>query len=502
MNHTYRLIWNRSSLSYVPAPETTKTHGKSASKKLLIPAAIVLSTSLALPAYAKTPIAQSMASNTLPQGGQVVAGQASINQAGQQMTINQGSQKAIINWNKFNIGQDASVTFQQPNSKAIALNRVITNDASQIHGQLNANGQVWLINPSGVLFGKNSQVNVGGMVASTLDIANKDFLKDNYQFKRDQATGGISNLGTLTAAAGGYIALLAPTVSNEGIITAQLGSVTLAAGDQITLNAGADGLLNVQLDPATVETLIENKQLIVADGGQVIMTGRAADALSASVVSNSGKVQANAIAEKDGRILLVADMQHGQTQAAGELSAEFVETGAAKVVLDKNLKVNTQGGEWLIDPVDIIIDSAKAQAIQTGLNSGNVTVTTADNANNPWGDNGAGSDAGDIHVNADITYTQNKLTLNADNNINLNAEINVNGSGTLALNPGGNINAKFGDNGGFAGKVNFAQSGPGLLTINSNNYTVINSLGLEGSTNGTDLQGMNGNLSGYYALGS
>ena len=406
------------------------------------------------------------------------------------MQIQQGSQKAIIDWSSFNIGKDAAVTFQQPDTSAIALNRVTAGDASHIHGQLNANGQVWLINPNGIVFGQGSQVDVGGLVASTMNITNADFENGHYSFTRNGTTGSITNLGELTAKDGGSIALLAPTVSNDGILRAQLGTVAMAAGDKITLQAGANGLLHVEIDPATIRTLVENKQLIVADGGQVIMTGKAADQLSSSVVSNTGTIQANRLQEKDGKILLIADMQHGETHAAGTLEAHFIDTSAATVSIDQDLHINTAGGQWLIDPVDITIDQNKATAIQNALGTGNVTISTADGANNgSLGTNGTGTDKGDIHVNADITYTQNKLTLNADNDINLNAAIHVNGSGTLDLRHGntGATGLK------VSGAVNFAQAGAGLLTVNGAGYTVIK--------DAAALQAINNDKSRNYALG-
>ena len=488
MNHTYRLVWNQETQRYVPAPECARGKSKSKTKtgKALAPAAVLLSAAFAMPVWAQAPPA-----NALPTGGKVTAGQATISQNGNQMTVGQGSNKAIIDWTSFNIGKNASVTFQQPNANAIALNRVTAGDASQIHGQLNANGQVWLINPNGVVFGQGSKVDVGGLVASTMNISNADFENGNYQFSRNGATGSIANHGELTAKDGGSIALLAPTVSNDGVITAQLGTVAMAAGDKITLQAGANGLLNVEIDPATLRTLIENKQLIVADGGQVIMTGKAADQLAASVVSNSGTIQANTLQEKDGQILLIADMQHGETHAAGTLQAKFIDTSAATVSIDKDLKVNTHGGEWLIDPVDIIIGSTNATVIENALGTGDVTVSTSNGHTNP-GETEAnnGTDAGDIHVNADISYSANKLTLNADNDIHIDARINVNGSGTLALNHGNTGATGLKVN----GQVNFAQAGSGLLAVNGAGYTVIKDVAALQAINNSD-------KSGRYALG-
>ncbi len=181
-------------------------------------------------------------------------------------------------------------------------------------------------------------------------------------------------------------------------------------------------------------------------------------------------------------------MQHGETKAAGTLEAHFIDTSAATVSIDQDLHINTAGGQWLIDPVDITIDAGKATAIANGAGYGRCDRLHQQRRRQHKLDGAQRHrhDKGDIHVNADITYTQNKLTLNADNDINLNAAIHVNGSGTLALNYGGtqgnssatpatgsSINASFGANGGFAGKVNFAQAGTGLLAINGHDYTVI-----------------------------
>ncbi|MCT9809184.1 YDG domain-containing protein [Acidovorax sp. Be4] len=493
MNHSYRLVWNDASQRYVAAPETARGRGKSRTAKTLAPAAALLGALLALPAWAQAPPV-----HALPTGGRVVVGQAQIAQNGSQMHIQQDSQKAILQWQGFDIGSAASVRFNQPNASAVALNRVVAGNASQIHGQLSANGQVWLVNPNGVVFGQGSRVNVGGLVASTLDTSNDDFLAGKAQFTRASAAqGGISNQGEITATGdgqgGGLVALLAPTVKNEGIIRAQLGNVVLAGGDRVGLQAGANGFLQVALEPSTVKTLIENKQLIMADGGQVLMTGRAADALSASVVANSGTVQARTLAQKNGRILLLADMQHGEVHAAGTLQASFVETSAAGVHIDSQLKVLTDGGHWLIDPVDMTIDQVKAKAIEAALGDGDVTVTTSNG-----GIHGAGADKGDIHVNADISYARNKLTLNADNHLNINARIAVNVDGTLALNYGGtagdpNAVPVPGSNLHVSGQVDFAKAGTDLLSVNGHGYTVINSLDA--------LQAMNSGLGGKYALG-
>src|SRR5581483_658248 len=167
-----------------------------------------------------------------PTGGTVVAGQGTINQTGGTTTVQQQSQSLSLNWQGFSVAPTETVQFVQPSTTAIALNRVIGNDASQIYGHLTANGQVFLINPNGVLFAPSAQVNVGGLVASSLNISDADFLAGNYKFQTGSSSSSTSpapasviNQGTIAASAGGSVALLGGQVSNQGTITAQLGTV-------------------------------------------------------------------------------------------------------------------------------------------------------------------------------------------------------------------------------------------------------------------------------------
>ena len=153
-----------------------------------------------LPAFAVNP-------GALPQNGAVVSGTGSITTSGNNMQVTQNSQNMIVNWQSFNIGKDAGVNFAQPNSQSAALNRVMSADPSYIMGSLTSNGRVFLVNPSGVMFGNGAQVNVGGLVASTLDISNSNFMSGNYVFEKNGSAGSISNLGTINAN-GGFVASL------------------------------------------------------------------------------------------------------------------------------------------------------------------------------------------------------------------------------------------------------------------------------------------------------
>ncbi|MBU2721368.1 filamentous hemagglutinin N-terminal domain-containing protein, partial [Acidithiobacillus ferridurans] len=132
--------------------------------------------------FAPWSLAASLPAASLPTDGQVVSGQATLSQTGNQLTVTQSSSKAILNWQSFSIGSGQTVDFQQPNAASVALNNVTGSNPSAIFGHLNANGQVFLVNPNGITFSPGAQVNVGGIIASTLPITQANFLKGNYTF--------------------------------------------------------------------------------------------------------------------------------------------------------------------------------------------------------------------------------------------------------------------------------------------------------------------------------
>jgi len=269
--------------------------------------------------------------NALPSGGAVASGAASISQAGNRLSVQQQSGKAILNWNTFNIGSKASVDFQQPGASSVVLNRVAAGGGvSEIYGSLTANGQVFLVNPAGTLFGRGAQVNVGGLVASTLDITNDNFLKGNYRFTAGGLAGSIVNEGTLTAAPGGYIALLAPQVRNEGVIAAQLGTVAIGSGNVVTLDIGGTGLVSMRVEQAAIDALIENKGLVQADGGVVYMAARAAGQLAGGVINNAGEIHAGRVTEHDGVIRLEA----AEIASSGSIVADGASGGRVSLSSD------------------------------------------------------------------------------------------------------------------------------------------------------------------------
>jgi filamentous hemagglutinin family protein len=372
----------------------------------------------------------------------VTAGAGRITQAGNTTTIDQTSQTLSLSWQSFNISSQETVTFEQPSAGSLAINRINSATGSVILGHIDANGQVWLINPNGVLFGKSAQVNVGGLVVSTLDLVGSPGSTANFH---GDGHGSVVNQGTITAASGGYVAFLGHQVLNEGTISAQLGTVALGAGSAQTLTFSNHTLLHLQVTESTLNDLVANGQLIEANGGRVIMTAGARNSLLANAVNNSGVVQAETVAGHGGSIDLLGGGSASTVQVGGTLDASAphggnggsIETSAAHVSIDATASVTAAApagyaGTWLVDPTDLTIDSTAATAIDATLNGG-TNVTEQTTASGASGVGTQSSGLGDIDVDAAITWTNPaaSLTLLAYHGINVNAPIS--GAGQVVM---------------------------------------------------------------------
>ncbi|MDZ4212012.1 MAG: filamentous hemagglutinin N-terminal domain-containing protein, partial [Methylotenera sp.] len=317
MNHLYRLIWNASKHCWQVTSERARGHvsqsGGSGAASAVTSASITqdihpLKTLTALCLMALAGL--SSAVYAAPTGGAVTTGSANLSQNSNTTTINQNSQNVTIHWNTFSSAANEAIVFNQPNSSAIALNRIIGSEASNLLGSLTANGQVFIINPNGILFGAGSQVNVGGLVASTLNLSDSDFNNGHYTFANinNNNQGNITNQGTITATTGGYVALLGKQISNQGNIVTPEGTSLLAAGDNISLNINNGSLVSYSVNQGTLNALAENKQLIRANSGTVILTAQAANDIATATVNNTGIIEAQSLTHKNGTILLLADM--------------------------------------------------------------------------------------------------------------------------------------------------------------------------------------------------
>lgn len=455
----------------------------------------------------------------LPEGGQVAAGQAAITTAGSTMTIAQQTAQAIINWQNFGIGSGEAVHINQPNSQSMLLNRVIGSNPSEIFGQLTANGQVILVNPNGVFFRPGSSVDVGGLTASTLNIANEDFLKGQLRFAGD-SQNPVINAGTITAK-NGYVNLLAKEVVNEGIIAAQTGSVNLAAGSGMSLDYNGDGKMTVAVTDGAYQSAVTNKKLIQADGGLVVMTASGKDALMDSAVNNSGMIQANTLGEAAGQISLTGDNiattgtisadggsnGHGgtikiianhKTAVDGQLSAQggqlagdggFIETSGDIVRIGDHSSIQAnapqgKAGQWLIDPVNITIsdDGLDEDELGTDIRTTFITDTLGKGTSVTLDTHRHGYDEGSINVNGEINVQTNHnsptLTLKANEAININKNITFTGEKapnlTLetteagsSINNGANINIG-------NGTLNITTGKNGVLNVGSIGADTVN----------------------------
>jgi len=286
-----------------------------------------------------------------PEGGVVTAGTGTITQNDAATTIDQGSNFLRIDWQSFNVAAHESVLFQQPNSSAVALNQIHDQSASRIYGTVQANGQIFLINSNGILFGRTAQVNVGSLVASSLDVMSYD--EATGHFSLGGKGGTVVNDGTLVAARGGSISLIGGSVSNNGLIVADFGVVNLAAGATATLDFYGDGLMRFEIDGSLQTgsgTAVNNAGTIQANGGQVFLTAEAAHGVFDRVINNDGVIRANRIENVGGTIRLLGP--EGTVINSGTLDASGVGGGSTggtvsvlgdQVGLFGNASVNVSG---------------------------------------------------------------------------------------------------------------------------------------------------------------
>ncbi len=267
------------------------------------PLGAVLTYAFLAPAYAQ-----------LPAGATVIHGSATIATSGARMTVT-NSPNSILNWQSFSVGAPNGVHFQQQNASSQVLNRVTGADPSQILGSLSSNGRVWLINPRGILFGQNARIDVAGLVASTLDISNADFLANRFNFAAASGAGHaeVFNHGEIRTSFGGRVWLLGDKVRNEGLIETPGGNIVLAAGKSIELIDS--GLPNVIVRVNAPENEAVNVGTLVASGGSIDLHG--------SIVNQEGIVRADRIGtDAAGRMVLRASdavtlSEGSQTTAPG-----------------------------------------------------------------------------------------------------------------------------------------------------------------------------------------
>ena len=419
----------------------------------------------------------------MPTGGQIQSGQGTIAQNGKNMTVTQQSGKMAVDWTQFNIARDEAVKFAQPGRDAVALNRVTGGQKSVIDGALSANGNLFLVNPNGVVFGKTSSIEVGSLVASTAQLSDtfmKSFAGSTANLNLTIGEGNnsaILNEGTITAQ-GGLVALHAAQVENTGTISNPGGTVALAAAKQLTLSPDSDGKLNYAVDGELAQAKALNSGRIQADGGYVVMTAKSADDVLGTVVNNTGTIEAKTLRQDEKGQILLDGGQSGQVEVSGTLDAsgtdEGQSAGSIKVIGQKTVvhdntnllakgnvdggKIETSGdvlslgngltidakgtqgkaGEWLLDPLDVIIadsdptttsnydNAEKKTAADTDFTSGSASI----GYNDP-----DATTANASSVNSAVTWISTDMVekmLNAGTNVTIQAAA-TNGSANIIV---------------------------------------------------------------------
>lgn len=462
-----------------------------------------------------------MANPTAPT---VVHGTATMSQAGGILNIT-NSHNAIINWGSFSIGVNELTRFIQPSALSAVLNRVVGQDPSAILGALQSNGRVFLLNPNGIVFGSGAQINVAGLVASTLNLSNDDFLNNRMRFTDGAGAGSVVNQGNIT---GGNVYLIGNAVANNGLITSPNGEVVLAAGNSVELVNPGTPNLRVEVVASTNEArnlgtisaeagrigiyagLIKQGGIIsadsaVAEGGRIMLKSTKSTALEAGSVTS-------ARGTSGGEIIALSGMTDGKTEVAGKLDASaiasgtpgaggFIETSAAKVKIADSAMITAAGsggskaGTWLIDPADFYISNAYG---------GDMSATFLSSALDAYGGtnvdiqstSGYGGSTGTIFVNDTVSWSADStLRLIAIGNVDVNSAITNTGNGAVKLYAGWT--------GAFDGSSNPIVGFTAAPSQNINLNAPISTLGdIHLIANGNIVQGAPGSLTANGLLAS
>jgi filamentous hemagglutinin family protein len=398
-----------------------------------------------------------------------------------QMHITQGTDRAIINWRSFGIGTGESVRFMQPSTSSATLNRVVGNDPSTILGTLSANGHVYLVNQNGVFIGRDAQIDVAGLVLSTANIGNANFMAGRLNFDQPGKPGAsIVNEGRITAAQGGLVAMVAPGVENRGVISARLGQVMLAGAKTFSLDLYGDGLVNIAIKPADLADIadaggtplahyVNNSGEIIAEGGRVWLSAATARGVVDGSVNVAGGIRATREANRGGDVTLLGGEKldiSGTVDATGVAEGGRISASATHVVLGSTAVLDAsgakRGGTILVggsyrgeSPTPgaqttarslVVASGARAKVDATGpVGDGGTTVFWSEDSTRFLGSasargGSAGGDGGLIEVSG-------KRHLLFDGQAD--AAAGQGRPGTLVLDPGSLIVADFGG-GGFS----------------------------------------------------
>lgn len=426
-------------------------------------------------------LAHSQIALAAPEGGIVTSGSATIQSIGTTTTIQQSSDRAIIGWDSFDVNSAEHVQFQQPSSSSITVNRIHDTKASQINGKITANGNIILLNQNGIVFGSTSVVDVGGVVATSSD------LEDDAAFmaggavkltKPGKDNARIINNGTMTVRDAGLAGLVAPHVENNGVIQAKMGRVQLASGDMATIDFAGDGLIKLEVSDAVASQSIRNTGTIDAEGGSVLITAAQARGVVDALITNTGTIKANTVANKTGKVEIRAAqgkiINTGTIEAAGFnndeaggdimlLADQIILDGPSVLDASGDIRGGTirvggdyQGGgdlptsDYLFVGGDVILNTRSRKIGPAGT-----IILWSDDTTRFYGHADAGGDNGLIEVSG-------KQALDFDGTVDLRSSNGANG--TLLLDPT-NITISSGANSNVTGSTPYTPSADSVTSV-------------------------------------
>ncbi|MFW5432406.1 MAG: filamentous hemagglutinin N-terminal domain-containing protein, partial [Methylophilaceae bacterium] len=446
LNHRYRLVWSRVQDAFVAVAEHIKSDGKNATAVHNNNQAVSSFQSMSIMALTKKTLLGLVVISALFGATQnanaqwtdlvIQSGQATSQQTGNNFNLNVTTSHVIGVASSLDIAANESVNVFFTQGDGQGLFRSTGNSATNIMGGLTSNGNLFLINQNGVLFGQGAQVDVGGLVASSMNISNADFLNGNYQFNANGSSGGVNNQGVIKVSDGGYLVMLGKEVKNSGTLIANNGSVVMASADSAVLDFYGNGLIKAKLSGDALEAVVAQAGNVQADGGTVQIATNS----RSSAINVSGITQANSLVEHNGVIRLEGG-DHARVSVSGTLSA-------------KGNQANTTGGNIEVTGEQVALFSGANLDASGNAGGGQVLVggdyqgknIEAYNARTAYVDQAAS-----IKVDASETGNGGKAIVWADDTTRYYGDISAKG-GTQSGN-GGFVEVSGKQNLDFIGRV-------------------------------------------------
>ncbi|MCW8031311.1 MBG domain-containing protein [Pseudomonas aeruginosa] len=438
-------------------------------------------------------IASINAAMAAPTGAQFNPNEIKISQQGKTTLIDQSTQRAIINWKGFDVSADEAVRFNQPGVTSSTLNRVTAGQESVIAGRISAPGQVIIYNSNGVVFSGTAKVDVGSLITTTANISDEHFRQGKLIFDQPgNPNARIVNDGSISVAEKGLAAFVAPSVANNGVINARLGTVAMAAGNAATIDLYGDGLVSIAVtDPVTrkpqdAQALVSNGGAIQADGGSVLITAEQASRVVDNAVNLSGVILARGTEVREGSVALVS--KSGDIQVAGKIDVSGPKNGGdvlvsgQQVVLASSASVDARGaaqggsvriggdfqgrGELPRAKNTTLDKGASIDVSATGKGNGGLAVVWSDG--NTRMDGRILARGGAQGGNGGLVETSGKVNLSIADSAYVSVAAPYGNGGTWLLDP---TTLRIVASGGTSGSVGGANGASGNATVNASVVT-------------------------------